>query len=414
MTSSDLQGGSRVELRQTTPSLDLATLLHLLNAALPAAPGTGLAAQPLFAQHYVENKANYLRVNIAAVIQRLRQPADFQTAFAPGSDSGLLRDAPLPPFGTSARMGGRILQGSEEDCSKKLAALQQAVREELATTLPDYDFTTLAQANMQQLMLKLAESLGFGEKTATAKSVSTPPQSSAKMVAVQFAERLTEIQKDNLARALVGVESMDGGAWPEQFFKGVKQKLDADDADPERNREIINLLREKSEQPGTQMQRFFRFLEEQAMGRVRMQVEMSIMEALASRTPNSKLHDYVARVRELFELFAADAGQALDLEVSSGYGASNNVALHDELRNSTFYYCLPVWCAASAQLLDQVAEDGGAVRRAVSYRFRINGNNPEVGKPAFAARLERIQERLFPESPNTENDTKDLLGSVLN
>lgn len=399
MTSSDMQGGSRLSFHTITPSIDLATLTQRLGAALPVAQGAGLAAQPLFAPH-----GAYLRVNIAGVVERLLQHADFQNAFAPGAASGFLRDAPLPPFGMRAKMGGRILHDTQVICSKALENLHSAVQQELAAALPHDDFAALAQQPMQQVLEALSKSLG----------VSAPRSApSANMVSVQFAERRAAQGAHNLARALVGVESRSDGAWAEQFLAGVARKLEKDGEDAERIEEITALLRCQSQVPGAQMQRFLHFLEEQAMGRVRMQVEMSIMAALANRAPGSKLHIYVSRVLEAFSLFAGEEGQALLLDVSSVYGQNSNVALHEELRSSTFYYCLPVWCAAAAQLLDQVAENGDAMRRAVSYRFRINGINPETNTSAFAARLERIRERLFPEQVDLKHPVRREIAQLV-
>jgi len=62
-----------------------------------------------------------------------------------------------------------------------------------------------------------------------------------------------------------------------------------------------------------------------------------------------------------------------------------------------FYTCLPVWAEGSAQLFETRAEpvSGVATVREVSYRFRVNGNNPLTAKSAFESRLDKLQERLF-------------------
>src|ERR1700752_773090 len=106
MTTSRIRGGSRISARDRAPSVNLAMLAELLSKSIEPFEGTGVDALQLFSR-----EDHRVRVNTRGVIARLLAPPDSRTAFAPGEETGFLRDADLPPFGTTAKMGGRLLHG---------------------------------------------------------------------------------------------------------------------------------------------------------------------------------------------------------------------------------------------------------------------------------------------------------------
>jgi hypothetical protein len=88
-----------------------------------------------------------------------------------------------------------------------------------------------------------------------------------------------------------------------------------------------------------------------------------------------------------------------NVDLTAHFGIAAEFDLLDYLSQATFYSCLPVWAEWKSQIFEekdtnQTATSYGVVRE-VSYRFRINGENPEFGKPAFEARLEKIKEDLL-------------------
>ena len=75
--------------------------------------------------------------------------------------------------------------------------------------------------------------------------------------------------------------------------------------------------------------------------------------------------------------------------------------MHEQAIRSTFEQCLPVWPEWVAQLFERTTADEAGARtvRQLSYRFRVNGRNPETRTTAFVARLARLRQRLLGEEP---------------
>lgn len=394
MTISHRQGGSRISVSARAPSIDLARLAKLLAHAIPAVAGaTDVKALKLFSQ-----EATRIRVNTRGVISRLLTDPDFKTAFAPGEETGFLRDADLPPFGTTAKMGGRLLHGTQVATAKAVKAVRDAITKELNDSLGDLDFEALTASRMTEVLKVMAQSVDV--KT-------TPFPQNALMVPVEFAEtsRPSAERERDIGRVLSGIETVDGRDWLELMLAGVERKLRADNEDPEDIGFITDAIRRQREQPGSQMLRFLEFLEDEAMARVRLQVCLRIMEAVAAQSDKAGFKSYVQRVREAFESFAGQDGEPLALNVSSVYGVANDTDLTEPLRKAGFYSCLPVWCEGSVQLFERriPPEQNQPTVREVSYRFRVNGLNPQTGLSAFDSRLDGIKEQLLSAPSPNEN-----------
>ena len=106
--------------------------------------------------------------------------------------------------------------------------------------------------------------------------------------------------------------------------------------------------------------------------------------------------EYVDRVLALLE---ASKNGDLYIDLTAHYGQNAEFDLLDYLNKTTFFSCLSVWPDWQTQIFEEKVRDQNSygVQREVSYRFRINGNNPEHGKPAYEARLDVIAEILLPE-----------------
>ncbi|WP_200158444.1 hypothetical protein [Allochromatium vinosum] len=394
MTTSHLQGGSRISVSDRAPSIDLAKLAKLLAHAIPAVTGAAeVKALKLFSQ-----ETTRIRVNTRGVMSRLLTDPDFKTAFAPGDETGFLRDADLPPFGTTAKMGGRLLHGTQVATAKAVKAVRDAITKELNDSLDDLDFAALTAGRMNEVLQSMAQSVHV--KT-------TPLPQNALMVPVEFAEtsRPSAERERDIGRVLSGIETVDGRDWLELMLAGVERKLRADNEDPEDIGFITDAIRRQSEQPDSQILRFLEFLEDEAMARVRLQVCLRIMEAVAAQSDKAGFKSYVQRVREAFESFAGQDGEPLALNVSSVYGVANDTDLTEQLRKAGFYGCLPVWCEGSVQLFERriAPEQNQPTVREVSYRFRVNGLNPQTGLPAFDSRLDGLKERLLSAPGPNEN-----------
>jgi hypothetical protein len=113
-------------------------LADLLSKSIETNDAAGVDGLPL-----VSTKDKKVRLNIRGVLGRLLKHPDFSAAFAPGDESGFLRDAELPPWGMTAKMGGRLVQGSEATTAKAINALREAVAKELDAGLKGFDLSSL-------------------------------------------------------------------------------------------------------------------------------------------------------------------------------------------------------------------------------------------------------------------------------
>lgn len=406
MPKSQLPGGARLVVSDSAPSIDLATLARQLARAIPvAADSAGINAFKLFSQ-----EQHRIRVNTLGVIMRLLSADDFKPTFAPGEHSGFLRDATMPPFGTTARMGGRLVQGTQRATTTAINALREAIAQELTDSLGAVDWAALTAS-------PISDALKVMEASVNAKTTPLPPQ--ALLVPIEFAQtdRPAAERQHDIARLLSGIETVDGRDWLELILAGVEHKLRAEETDLEDLEDIdfiLDAIRRQKERPDSQMLRFLEFLEDEAMARVRLQVCLHIMEAIAARSNKAGFQSYVRRVREAFEAFASQDGEPLMLDVSAVYGVANITDFGEFLRQATFYGCLPVWCTGSVQLFEQRLDPGQQqpTVREVSYHFRVNGLNPQAGSKAFVAQLEQIKAQLL-DSPGTDKHVKRALAKLV-
>lgn len=398
MSTSRLRGGSRISARDRAPSVNLSKLADLLSKSIEANGATGVDGLPLASA--ADGK---VRLNIRGVLGRLLKHPDFATAFAPGEETGFLRDAELPPFGMTAKMGGRLVQGSDATTAKAINALRDAIAKDLDRGLEGFDVASLRSDELRAALKTMAATIG-----------TNPPElpQLATMVPVQFADanRPTAERERDIGRVLSGIETVDGRDWLQLILSGVERKLQNDNEDQDDIDEIATAIRNQSTRAGSQIRRFLDFLEDEAMARVRLQVCMRLMSAVAAQSNKDGLKSYVRRVRECFDAFAGAEGESLALDVGAVYGVANNTELAEQLRKAMFYNCLSVWAEGSVQLFERRIDpaQNQPTLREVSYRFRVNGNNPGTGKSAFDSRLDRLYSRMLEEPGANENIKRSL------
>jgi hypothetical protein len=385
MTTTPSRGGSSVSARNRTPSLSLAKLAELTSKSIPALSTGSLSAIPLLS---VEGKK--LRVNTRSVLRRLMDNESFKPSFTPGKDSGFIRDMAMPPMGTTAKVGGRLLPGSEAAAALQIESLRAAVSLELDQVMGKIDPNIFIEDSLQNTLQTMAN---------TVRERMPELPESASMVPVQFTlpGRKPAERENDIGRVLSALETIDGRDWLEVILAGISRKLQKDEIDPDEVEAIIATIRKQRSQPRSQIGELLDFLEDEALSRVRLQVGMRLMDAIAAHTNKPGLKTYVKRVRDCFEMFAGAEGESLLIDVSNTYGLQNNVDLADELRKALFYNCLPVWAECSVQLFERRTDPERKIPtvREVSYRFRVNGKNPQSGNSAFVTRLERIGSLLL-------------------
>src|SRR5574338_1307969 len=396
-------GGASIAARTRTPSVNLARLAELLAKALdPANTAT---------ESFLTAEQAALEVNLAQALRSLFVTNGFKEELSAGDDIGFIRDMELPPKGTTARIGGRLLPGSEGKTTAALEKLHKVVSQHLDAALSSTVLPALAVSSSEKALETLAAKL----------NVRLPePPDTASVVPVGFAapDRKAVDREKDVARVFSAIEVIDGRDWLERLLDGIRNQLIHEEFDEEDIEPILMTVRGQRDQPGSQIRRFLDFLDDEALARVRLQVTFKLMQAVATQRNPKKdsqavkngLQAYVERALECFERFGSASGKALPLDVSETYGQRSYTDLADHLRRAMFYGCLPVWAEWSVQLFEarMDPERGFGTKREVSYRFRVNGNNPEWGKSAFAARLDRLEERLLDDDQLDANHGRSI------
>ena len=157
----------------------------------------------------------------------------------------------------------------------------------------------------------------------------------ASIVSIHFAPpaRKSVDRERDIARVLSAMETVDGRDWLEVILTSMHRRLTQDDLELDEVEAILDAIRKQRNQPGSQISSLLEFLEDEALSRVRTQVGMRLMEVVAAQSTKPGFKEYVARVRECFDLFAGVDGESLLVDVSKAFGINNNVDLADELAN---------------------------------------------------------------------------------
>jgi len=344
-----------------------------------------------------------LHIDTRAPLYALVTSEDFKGAFAPGEQTGFIRDMDIPGRGMAARIGGRLLHSTDSSTSKAIEKLQSIVAAKLDAALSGAEIETLALGSTEEWIEMLARSIG--EQVPQLPSV-------ASMVPIVFAssERLAQERSKDIGRVLTAIETVDGRDGLEMMLKGIENKLRKDGLDDDEIEETLDCIRAQRNRPGSLIREFIDFLDDDALARVRLQVTMRIMEALATQSASEGFKEYVRRVTQCYEIFGSPKGEALLLDAATVFGQANNSDFSEHLRKALFYNCLSVWPEWSAQLFETRTEpnQGFATVREVSYRFRVNGNNPETGKSAFDTRMARLRQNLVSEVDPNKRVKRDL------
>lgn len=400
MTTS-IRGGSSVSARDRTPSLQLAKLAELLAKAIPQS-GAGISSLP-----FLRLEGATLHLNTRSVLQRMLSNPTFKQEFSPGNETGFVRDVEIPPFGTTAKLGGRLLPGSEATAAQAIEKLREAVCAEFDTLMGGIDFKSLSIPTLRQALDILSSSVD--------ERLPDLPKS-ATMVPIQFAAtgRKAEERTKDVARVFSAIETIDGRDWLDVLLKGVSTRLRKDGQEEEFIDEVVSAIQNQRTHPGSQIRRFLDFLDDEALSRVRLQVTLRLMESVAAKSERAGMKSYVRRVKECFDRFAGIKADLLELDASAIYGMANKTDFGDHLRKAMFYNCLAVWAEWSVQLFETRTEPtrGFATVREVSYRFRVNGLNPQAGQSAFDTRMDAIQQRVLA-APGPDQNVKKSVAELV-
>jgi hypothetical protein len=407
--------GASLEVRRTEPSVDLATVVECLaDAVLLPADETNLLARQrrrLFTWQALAN-SYVLAIDTRAVLSRLTTTSAFNR-LKPGTDAGFLRDAPTPRRRVAGHIGGRIVEGTGGQLHKEVARLAGLVNAELELLgVPDSTLALLASAASKQVLDDIGHRVdgkvedALGGQTRLHRTLLEP-------VAATQQGRRAEV-----ARTMTAVEEIVGDRADhlEHMLSAVSELLCAHQHSEREIAVALATLRQQMEMPDSQVSRFFDFLEDEALARVRLHVTYRLMDAIAesagNRLDTAQARDmrvliaYVRRAQGLFEALGTAGGEDVSVNLANQFGDVADFSMSDEVSLAGFSDCLPIWPQSVAQIFEQQGRVAGqpALRntvREVSYRFRVNGLVPGSRQTAYTARLGRIRDALLTDSEQT-------------
>ncbi|MBR8831305.1 MAG: hypothetical protein N5P05_001506 [Chroococcopsis gigantea SAG 12.99] len=404
--NSNVNRGAHLQALASQPSVDLAQLIEVLIAAInPNRPDPD-SHNPLerpFIHFNTERKR--LKVCTSGVLRRLFKLEEFKNAFGAESKGapGFIRDFQTPKYGLSAILGGRLT----EDNPGRLPTLLERLIREIDRNSPDDETLSLlllhnTEAQLQTLAKKIEGKLFSGIQTASMQSIVFEPQ-----------ERPLEGGKP-VAKVISALEQIETKDYFEKMKIAICKHLENQEQDEDTIEEALKNLEVEKDRLNSQIARFLHFIENEALARVRLNICLGIMEEIANGAgsgsdPNSRLLvNYVNNILGAIEL---SKQEPLTINLARHYGLLATFTLDEYLDQAYFYSCLAVWPEAKTQIFEErtiVPAAGEAIQREVSYRFRINGNNPETGKSAFLSKLKKIEEKLLSENREGENSSSTL------
>ncbi|MEH1932372.1 MAG: hypothetical protein V7L14_01290 [Nostoc sp.] len=386
--------GAQVDPRSLKPSIDLATLIELLTQAISPSSNQANTDQrnPSGMQLFeFDDKNKRLRTRTSAVMYRLFSQPKFKEAFKPAEGGGFIQNLSMPGRGNRSRVGGCLSDGNAKKLPSAIDKLMAAIDQALNTAVPsDSLLSTLLLDDADKQLKKLAKSAGtsFQDMPNTANLVP---------IAFQAGDSKANKSDKSVATVISARERVENSDYFEQMCRAAADYLENQRGNNEEDvASSIATLEDEQNRYDSQIQRFLNFLDDEALSRVRLTISFRIMEAIADNARSSDYQDYqllaeyVNRILTLVKS-AKQVGYTVDLTAHFGIAAEFN--LSDYLNQATFYYCLAVWPESETQIFEQKTKN--QVDREVSYRFRVNGQNPELGKPAFEARLDQIGEDLL-------------------
>lgn len=401
--------GAEIRARSGKPAVDLVALVELVAEAIPTSNNTEKPDDPdpnsrqalLF-----DAQKKRLKLCTSAVLIRLFKQQDFQRSFNPTKGNGFIQNLQMPGYGFRSHIGGYLTEDIPARLTIAVDRLISALDGAIDAALPEgTDLSSLLLDEPDKQLGKLAKEAGatFKQQTHTANLVPL----------VFKAETSTTDRDEPVAKVICAIERIEAHGYFERMCSAVSEYLQQHDFDEDEVQAAVDSLQAEKERADSQIVRFLNFLDDEALSRVRLLVTLQIMEAIADnaardrRVGHKLLAEYVTRVTNLLE--ALKAGDS-SIDLTAHYGAIAEFDLLEYMNKATFYSCLSVWAEWKTQIFEEKrAGTNYAVAREVSYRFRVNGNNPELGKPAFEARLDKIKDELLNEESSTEQSWRVCL-----
>lgn len=397
------QSGASVNARNKIPSTDLASLVALLVKAFPP---TGSESPLDWTVLKFNTEKKRLSINTYGVMHRFIFEKEMLNSFRQTDSSGFMRDIEIPSKGFTARMGGRVFEDNGSGLSQGVIKLKRLIKENLEQSgiLPDNILVSDPIVALENLS-KITEIKDFLK------------ESPVQMMSMEFAksDRPAAVREKDVARIISAIEEIQAEDWLKRMSDSIiETQISQDDEFDEIHSEmLVETLKQDAEKHDSQITRFLNFLEDEALSRVRLKVSFAIMESLAAQVEKKDqanyqhFAQYVQRVSQLFDCFGApESSHSLQIKLSGDYKLDADFSISQQLVKSTFYNCLPVWSEPNTQIFESHSTNtlsrGVSIIREVSYRFRVNGKDPQHDmQHSFDARLIRLHKELI-DNPASE------------
>lgn len=390
--------GASLDAHFAEPAIDLATLIEgLAEAVSPPDIATRYPAErwPIISW---DTRERALGLNTRGVLARF-----WHTRPVRQLGSRFLRDAPIPKSRARAHLGGQIVPGTEGRLRIATNRLVRVLDAEIdAAVTRGVDLSLLAGSPAVETLQILGKRLGCRLENVVSASTHIERVAFAPVGTTQRA------RQSEVARVMAAFEQLGGDRDRHiaDFAAAVRSMLQRRDFSERDIDAALHHHTSQAHQTGSQLARFFDFLEDDALARIRVEVGCRMMETLADEALARSARDasdgltllntYVRRALGLWGLLRAFDGPDLSLHLSSVYGEVGEVTFSIEAVPAGFAGCLPVWPAWATQLFedDRSGVDSSVIRE-LSYRFRVNGREPTSGESAFAARIDRFEQDLL-------------------
>lgn len=392
MTTPSQMIGANLDVRTTTPSIHLSPIVKVLTELISS-------NQNEYIKYLSEN--NRLVINTKVIIDKFLYHNELKN-FEVIADLG-----ELPKKNTSATLGGNLFD-EQMVLSREVDKLYYQINK-LLENIPDTIFQNFAIPDVSRFLNQLSLSM-VGSESLVPKN-----QNLLKIQPIAFTAQDSPYSTpvNNVARVFYAKETINAQGWLDTFKAGIESWMTQADYDDEAIDDILSSIDYQKDNPNSQMANFINFLDDMALSRVRLQVVMDLMQALAKQSNSPLLKAYIKNIRQCYELFASQKASTVTIDVSKVYGSRTSPDLMSYLNNIYAYGSLPVWAVPSIQLFENINENihGFAIIRDVCYQFKVNGKAMQSGedKTAFINKLDKLADKLFGEINESETYTYEIL-----
>lgn len=391
MTTPFQLNGADINVCSPSPSIHLTPIVQVLNQILAS---------------HNENFIRYSLPNSKMLIDT-KVVTEHLISHPKLKEFNVVADMTQPPRnGTTATLGGK-LKDDPISFSREVDKLYLQINQ-ILDSLPPQLLQNLtlptAEDYLKQLSLSMVGNLSLVPKK----------QNTVKIQPVAFrkSDDVGQSATQNLARVIYAKETIDAEHWLDTFKEGISTWMFHKQYDEETIDSILDSIEFQKDNPDSQVGKFIKFLDDIALSRVRLQVVMDLMTALAQQSNDPLLSLYVENIIQCYQLFASHTADTVIIDVSSNYGSRSNINLMQYFSNSITYTKLPIWAEPSIQLFENINENshGFSAVRDISYRFKVNGKSAQAGddKTAFLGKLDKLADRLLGEISENDSYTYDI------